>query len=554
MAISNSALLQALGWATLNSFWQMAALWCLYLAVSHLFKTSSNQRYLLAVYSIFAGAAWFVYTLVAFYNQGHVTYETLNLDRFNGMEILPSVLTSASIAYLSLLIVPALKVFRNWRFLQTIKKQGLEKAPLKDRLFVQNIAAHIGIQRKVFVYLSNLVTSPVTIGYLKPIILIPVAALGNLSPAQLEAILLHELSHIKRYDYLVNLLLTAVHVILYFNPFVKLFIKAVEVERENCCDELVLQFEYDKVSYASALLQLEKTNHITTELAMGATHKAHLLSRIEKIVGVKRKAKLNTSHFFGAFAALLLLLTINSMIIAGKSKTSATASLNYVSEPYSYFGNYDRGDALIPAPGQPAHRKSALLASKQTIPTEDNHYFVSTFIPEALEALPANDDFRQVAFDEIDASLTEDQKTQVKTTLSNTKKALQANWSEVERSVPDGILASEKAVVKNEYLKEVENINWQRMEENMKAGYEKIDWEKVDAQLNNQLAVAQLDSVRVCMETALAQLEKVKISNCKVDILPIPDASMQDLKKAKTDLKRTINEIKAIRSGKIIKL
>jgi beta-lactamase regulating signal transducer with metallopeptidase domain len=559
MAITNSALLQALGWATLNSFWQMAALWCVYLAVGHFTKITSNQKYLLAVYSVFAGAGWFVYSFVSFYINGHTQVEALAVTTTNGVQLLPTVLVCASISYLLLLAVPAYRVFQNWRFLQTIKRKGLEKAPAKDRLFVQRIAAHIGIQRKVMVHLSGLVTSPMTIGYLKPIILIPFAALNNLTPAQLEAVLLHELSHIKRYDYLVNLLLTAVHVVLYFNPFVKLFIRAIEAERENCCDELVLQFEYDKVSYASALLQLEKTNHLTTELAMGATHKAHLLSRIEKIVGVKRKAKLNASHFLGAFAALLLLLTINSMIIARKTSGNMTASLSSISEPYSYFTNPDRGDVLTPLiQNDLQHSSQPILASANaetsSKPIASFTYPLLPSLAEPVSSELSNPDFKMVAFDEVDASLTEEQKEQVKTTLSTTKRALEANWSQVERSVPDGMLASEKEAVKSEYLKQVENINWQRMEQNMKAGYEKIDWHGVNVQLANQLALAKLDSVQTCMEIALVQLENVKVTSSKVEALPFPDASVKDLKKAKADLKQNIREIKAMRSGKIIKL
>ena len=71
-------------------------------------------------------------------------------------------------------------------------------------------------------------SSPVTIGFLKPIILLPVAALNSLTPQQVEAVLLHELSHIRRYDYLINLVITLVHTLFYFNPFIKKFVSAIE--------------------------------------------------------------------------------------------------------------------------------------------------------------------------------------------------------------------------------------------------------------------------------------------------------------------------------------
>jgi beta-lactamase regulating signal transducer with metallopeptidase domain len=100
-----------------------------------------------------------------------------------------------------------------------------------------------------------------------------VAALSNLSTQQVEAILLHELSHIRRYDYLVNFIVSIISTFLYFNPFVKQLARAIEEERENCCDQLVLQFGYDKVGYAAALLTLEKLSAARHALDLAATAK-----------------------------------------------------------------------------------------------------------------------------------------------------------------------------------------------------------------------------------------------------------------------------------------
>ncbi|HEY0732045.1 MAG TPA: M56 family metallopeptidase, partial [Chitinophagaceae bacterium] len=335
--VSSSLFLQALGWATLNSFWQFALLWCCFQLLKHYITLNSNTRYLLSVYSIFIGFAWFVFTFFYFFLNEKALDSTFSLLPFSGSaNLLPVILTSASIAYLSLLLIPFYKVLRNWRFIRHIKSQGLEKAPYKYRLFVQKISAHLGIRKSVKVYLSRIVKSPVTIGFLKPVILIPVAALNNLNVQQVEAVLLHELSHIKRHDYLLNLLLTLVHVFLYFNPFVKLFIRKIELERENCCDEMVLQFEYDKLSYATALLELEKQSRIP-QLAMAAANKNYLLNRIEKIVGIKKKKSFNKINFAGAFATLFLLFIINSMIITSKQKN--ISPINYFSEPYSFFSS-----------------------------------------------------------------------------------------------------------------------------------------------------------------------------------------------------------------------
>jgi len=152
--LNSSVFLQSLGWATLNSFWQMALLWCFFLVANHFFKLSSNKKYWLSVYSIGAGFIWFIHTFVIYFlnesNQGSV----LSLPFAQSVQFLPVVLTSASVAYLCLIVFPAYKIFQNWRFLQLIKNKGLEKAPYYHRLFVQKISGHIGISRKVKIYMK----------------------------------------------------------------------------------------------------------------------------------------------------------------------------------------------------------------------------------------------------------------------------------------------------------------------------------------------------------------------------------------------------------------
>ncbi|RYZ28156.1 MAG: M56 family metallopeptidase, partial [Chitinophagaceae bacterium] len=244
---SQSHFLQALGWATLNSFWQMAILWCAFVSVNHLFKLSATRKYQASVGAMLIGFAWFITTFVLYYQNNSSSYAIFENTITHSNSLLNICLISASLTYLLLLIFPAARLFRNWQFVQVIKKEGLGKADLNYRLFVQKVSGHLGITKKVKLVISNLVTSPVTIGYLKPMILLPVAAMNQLTTSQVEAILLHELSHIRRYDYLVNFIVSIIHTLLYFNPFVKFFMNTIEAERETCCDELVLQFGYDKV-------------------------------------------------------------------------------------------------------------------------------------------------------------------------------------------------------------------------------------------------------------------------------------------------------------------
>jgi beta-lactamase regulating signal transducer with metallopeptidase domain len=550
---NTSPFLQALGWATLNSIWQMALLWCSFLLVLHFFKFSSTRKYQLATSSIFFGFGWFVYTFIVYY-----LYETkggfsVALPFLQSVELLPIVLSAASVAYLCLLIFPAYRIFKNWKFIQRIKKEGLQKATYRHRLFVQKIGRQLGITKSVKVYLSHLVTSPVTVGFLKPLILLPFAAIANLSVQQIEAVLLHELSHIRRQDYLVNLLITTIHVVLYFNPFVKFFIKRVDLERESCCDEMVLQFEYDQMSYASALLELEK-NSQNLHLAMAAANKNHLLHRIEKIVGIKRKSSFKTAHFAGAFGGLLMLMIINTVIIAGKQNLPTNFSVSNFSHQIAFFANEKAPELFKPEQNIPSPLKNATYLVKQTKQPANNE--INKIVEPQIEVYPVepslNNEFMHVAFDEVDAFLDKEQKDQVSKTVENTKKVLKIQWQEVQKAIGDDMTAREKRMAKQEYLKEIEQINWSKMEQNLKATYEQLDWNKINSTVAEAMTTAKLDSIENCYTQTLTEINKLK--TCKPHELAIPDVSVQQVQKTKAAIKLRIEEIQKVRTKKIIRL
>ena len=119
---SQSHFLQSLGWATLNSFWQIALLWCLFCLVNHLFKLPSFRKYQLSVAAMFAGFAWFVITFIYFYQSTSVSVISFfNQSIEDTNTFLNVALISASVAYLGLLCFPSYRLFCNWQFVQRIK-------------------------------------------------------------------------------------------------------------------------------------------------------------------------------------------------------------------------------------------------------------------------------------------------------------------------------------------------------------------------------------------------------------------------------------------------
>ncbi|HEU0064376.1 MAG TPA: M56 family metallopeptidase, partial [Flavisolibacter sp.] len=560
---SQSHFLQALGWATLNSFWQMALLWSIYTALGYLFPLNAHKKYQLSAIAIMAGFTWFIATFVVFYFSSSVSAVPLFGQYINGSgRILNIFLFSASLTYLGLLCFPAYKLFSNWKYVGKVRTAGIRKADLQYRLFVQKIAAQLGIKKKVLVYLSELINSPVTVGYIKPVILLPVAALNNLSTDQVEAVLLHELSHIRRYDYLINLIVKIIQTLLYFNPFMKMFMKNIEEERENCCDQLVLQFGYDRVGYATALLSLEKAaaRHL---LIMSAGGKKYLLNRIEKIVGMEKKNGFKLNQFTGIIGALVCIVLFNSILILKEEKRPGYHMLAYnnISNPIPYFGTDEKtSDYIITPVNNPNQNYTVAQATKPTTtPVSSVKQLKPVLSTRYAKESSISEDVINVDYDPVDASLSTEQKDKVKSTVSATRKVISnLEWKVAENNIADALTEEEKVKAKQVYLQKLENdVNWKNIEDNLKTQYDNIDWTKIDNNLSNALTFIKLDSIQKNYNLVLAELDKARVDACtkaKVQNMALPDQSIEEIKKSRDQVHNHIIELKALRNKKIVRL
>ncbi|HZH36656.1 MAG TPA: M56 family metallopeptidase, partial [Flavisolibacter sp.] len=516
IAWTQSHFLQALGWATLNSLWQMALLWGLYSFVNHTAKLSATRKYQASVSAVLIGFCWFLFSFIFYYENNSLTYGFFENTILPDNNILNVCLLSASVTYLLLLAFPAVRLFRNWKFVQKIKQEGQQKAQLEHRLFVHKVSFLLGISKKVKVVLSTLITSPVTVGYLKPVVLLPVAALNNLSPAQVEAILLHELSHIRRYDYLLNFIVSIIHTLLYFNPFVKLFMNTIEAEREACCDELVLQFGYDKVDYASALLHLEKTSGRHHTLTLAAAGNQNLLTRIEKIVGMEKKKTFKLVQIVPIVLTMFCVLLFNSVLIFNDARTGTamTYTNDTVFTPWQFDNNSTGVRTLSPVVNEEkqfARAPLSEIALAQDVKIDVYNY---TAPPQTVEQPNAViDHFMPVNFDDLDGNLTNEEKDKVKKTVEATKKAAGTlQWKEIEASIGEVMDRQEKAEAKQEYLRELEKVSWKNIEQNLKANFDNLDWEVIDANVARAMSQVQLDSLQTVYAQALTELEKSEIN------------------------------------------
>ena len=146
------------------------------------------------------------------------------------------------------------------------------------------IAGRLGIDRTIEIFETALLEVPAVVGWWRPVVLVPVNALTGLTPQQLEAVLAHELAHIRRRDDLLNLAQLTVETLLFYHPAVWWVSRQIRIERENCCDDLAVSLCESPASYARALADLEGLRRTTPALALGADG-GSLLTRVRRLVG-----------------------------------------------------------------------------------------------------------------------------------------------------------------------------------------------------------------------------------------------------------------------------
>src|ERR1700693_5738842 len=323
----NSTLVDALGWALIHSLWQCAAIGILFAAVNlALRRASANLRYILSYSALLAMPAAAVATFFALFN-----HHDLAVALPASMPVLSRVaterLTSAPIApsnavpYLTIVVwfwlagVVAMSVWSatGWFIAQRLKRRSKHALPEIWQSRLAALADQLGIRRGIRLCESTLAQVPAVIGWIRPVILVPAGALINLSAQELEAVLAHELAHIRRYDYLVNLLQTAIETLLFYHPAVWWVGRRIRAEREHCCDDLAIAACGDRVTYARALTALEELRSGYPQFAMAATG-GPLLSRVRRLLGKDDPRRRSLPAWIALAAVLMAVLAVSSGI------------------------------------------------------------------------------------------------------------------------------------------------------------------------------------------------------------------------------------------------
>ena len=359
--------LQAVGWAILHSFWQSGLLWLLYKAITAgNEKVSAAFKYNVSLSCLAGSLLWFIFTAADQYvslQNGAI----LGAGFFVFNQLLPvpsqNMLTFLSFTYLMLLAFYVIQFGRQYISLHSFRNSQLSKAPVEMRLFTQQAAFRLGIKKDVGLWLSEKVDAPFVTGFFKPVILLPFSLLNHLTTAQAEAVILHELAHVKRNDYLINIFQLVAEKLLFFSPFARLLSDAAKAERENCCDDWVLNFRFNQHEYAHALLQVEQLRNQQLILAMNATSgKKKLLKRIKRIFAAEPAAGINNVQraklitvALGIVTAVVLLIPVTQT-----KKVAAISAASVTQAPATAFLLVNEHPAL------PENREIIIKANQQT--------------------------------------------------------------------------------------------------------------------------------------------------------------------------------------------
>jgi beta-lactamase regulating signal transducer with metallopeptidase domain len=230
-------------------------------------------------------------------------------------------------------LVLSLRMVGGWIVVQRMHRRGTRTIGEETGTHFVALVRQMGIRCPVRLLESATVPVPIVIGWLRVAVLVPVGALSGLPAQQLEALLVHELAHIRRHDYLVNLVQTGIETLLFYHPAVWWVSQIIRVERENCCDDLVVSFLGDRVTYARALTSLEELRRVPGPLALAA-NSSRLLPRIRRILGLpSASAGLSVSWIGGMIVVTLLLAAVVGVSAAKPVTPKAAEPAQVVPKP-----------------------------------------------------------------------------------------------------------------------------------------------------------------------------------------------------------------------------
>jgi len=311
-------IIKATGWSIFHSLWQGAFLYGLLVLIFLMIPSlSARVKHNMAYGSLCLLFLSFITTFFSIF-----TWQPLSAvsSKLNLSNVLSGKVNYQTEHYFPLLVAiyvigllfQLYVLSKGYSKISRLKHSPRVAVPQEWQLVFQNSVKNLNLNKNIGFYLSHHVNVPLVIGFLKPVILFPVAFATKLDLQHVEAILIHELGHIRSNDYMLNMVKTVIETILFFNPFTWLFSKLIEREREHACDDLVVLHTNTPLTYAHALLQIELLKEKQTpvfSMAAGGNNQ-HLYQSIKRITAMKTTYNTGKQQLFAIGITIAIMISL----------------------------------------------------------------------------------------------------------------------------------------------------------------------------------------------------------------------------------------------------
>lgn len=279
------------------------------------------------------------------------------------------------VAWLIGALLMGLRLAGSWMYLNNLGRKGIQNPTDEWNLLFRDLCTKMGIQRSVQFFISDRVQEPITLRHLKPIVLFPIGLVTQLSIEQVEVVLLHELAHIKRWDYLVNWLQSLLELLFFYHPAVWWLSGQVRTAREHCCDDLVLQAgNQQKMLYAQTLTQVSAYSlNSKSKLAMSLSGKNNnsFTFRVKRLFGqVDQRFDWQKSMISGLLVLFVVLVALfnTSALFADENEPINTELWDLINDEVSQMELED--EFVLESIEEPVYNqteKEALVEGAETL-------------------------------------------------------------------------------------------------------------------------------------------------------------------------------------------
>jgi beta-lactamase regulating signal transducer with metallopeptidase domain len=211
-------------------------------------------------------------------------------------------------------------------YVQLLSKRSIPINIMDINQVFEKVCAHFKINTSILIKESKDISTPMILGILKPVILFPVGMLNQLSMAETEAILAHELAHFGRKDIIVNIIQTIIEALLYYHPAIWWISANIRVERENCCDEQAIAYAGNRIQYAKTLVKIQEIQHGAPMLALQFAHKSFFSNRIKRILNMTQTRNFLKEKVITTFIVLGMIFFVSKDLSGSYSPNNSDHS------------------------------------------------------------------------------------------------------------------------------------------------------------------------------------------------------------------------------------